>query len=247
MTGIILAAGLGTRLKPWTLTNPKALVPVEGVPMLQRIIEEFKRQGINHIIVNVHHFGDKIIDFLMKNDFGVEITVSDERDTLLDTGGAIVKILQTLKDKDYPLIIHNVDILSNADLSELYKLHSISDADVSLLVSERDSSRKLLFDKDNKLRGWHDLRSNNYRFIGQGASEEYQELAFSGIYVINKKAVKEMKELFGEEKFPIMEYFLSSERKAKIQGVKRNNLILLDIGKPASLAQASDILKSILI
>lgn len=248
MVAMILAAGLGTRLKPLTDKIPKALVEVEGIPMLQRVILNLKRHGVQRIIVNAHHFADQIINFLGYNNFGVEIIISDERADLLDTGGGIVKALPLLFEKeDSPVLIHNVDILSNADLNLLFK-NSVSRGS-TLLVSNRDSSRKLIFDRNNTLKGWHDIKSDTYKPEGFTPAQsnddaEYRELAFSGIYTMNRKTVEEMKKLCGLGKFSVMDYFLHPERKEPLFGFEQAGLQILDIGKPATLLQASDLLKS---
>lgn len=124
MKAMILCAGLGTRLRPWTLSHPKALVPVGGVPMLERVIDKLRSQGFDYIVVNVHHFPEQIVDFLRQRDLGVKIAVSDESDRLLDTGGAIMKAEELLRFSDGPVLVHNVDILSDADLRGLMQLFS---------------------------------------------------------------------------------------------------------------------------
>ena len=151
MRAMILAAGLGTRLKPWTLEHPKALVPVDGIPMLERVILKLKSQGFDEIVVNVHHFAGQITDFLDSKDFGIKISISDERGGLLDTGGGLVHARHLLEGE--PFLVHNVDILSNADLSALMHFHESEGNDVTLLTSDRKSSRKLLFDEDGSLKG----------------------------------------------------------------------------------------------
>ncbi len=122
MKAMILAAGLGTRLRPWTLEHPKALVPVGGVPMLERVIVRLKDEGFDEIVVNIHHFGDQIIDFVRSKDFGVKIFISDERGELLDTGGGLVYARELLGED--PVLVHNVDILSNADLKSFMRKHA---------------------------------------------------------------------------------------------------------------------------
>ena len=237
MKAMILAAGLGTRLKPLTDHKPKALVEVDGVPMLERVILTLKRQGFSYIVVNVHHFADQIKDYLASKDFGVDISISDESDVLLDTGGGIVKAAPLLfKYDEQPVLVHNVDILSNAGLGELMELN---DNLTKLLVSERDSSRKLIFDENLNLKGWHDLKTDRYRPDNFINSPDFKEYAFSGIYLISKKSVDEMKLLLGEGKYSVMDYFLHPDRNEKIEGVFDSDLRLIDIGKPATLSQAS--------
>lgn len=237
---MILAAGFGTRLKPWTLSHPKALVPVDGVPMLERVVLRLKEQGFDDIIVNIHHFGNQIIEFLENKEFGVKISISDERDALLDTGGAIVKAIPFAGDE--PLLVHNVDILSDADLRGLMKEHIESQEGATLLVSDRNSSRKLIFGDDMSLRGWHNTLEHKYLPAGFESSLIDREYAFSGIYVTSPELREEMKRLKGSGPFPIMDYFLSEERTVPIKGRLQPDLKLIDIGKPDTLKKASEMI-----
>lgn len=236
MKAMILAAGLGTRLRPWTLEHPKALVPVGGVPMLERVIGRLKEEGFDEIVVNVHHFGDQIIDFVKSRDFGVKIYISDERGELLDTGGGLVYARNLLGEE--PVLVHNVDILSNADLRGLVCRHEDSQAGSSLLVSDRESRRKLIFNDKMELKGWHHLGTDEFKpesYIPDLSDREY---AFSGIYVTNGEMRDEMRFLFGDHAFPVMDYFLSNDRKVRANGVLASNLNLIDIGKPTTLKAA---------
>ena len=141
MKAMIFAAGLGTRLKPMTDTIPKALVPIAGKPLLEHVILRLKEAGFDELIVNVHHFPDQIIDFLRaNNNFGIRIEISDERDVLLDTGGAIRKAAWFFDDGK-PFLVHNVDILSNLNLGDLYHQHLTTNPLATLVVSERDTFR----------------------------------------------------------------------------------------------------------
>ena len=159
MNALIVAAGLGTRLRPQTDTMPKALVPVAGRPMLEHQILKLKAAGFDHIVINVHHFGEQIIDYVKANDsFGLRIDISDERSLLLDTGGAVRQASRFFTD-GLPVLIHNVDIFSNADLGAIYRQHIASGADATLLVSERKTSRYLYFDESQRLRGWKNISS----------------------------------------------------------------------------------------
>ena len=152
---MIFAAGLGTRLKPLTDRIPKALVPVNGIPMLQHVILKLKQAGFTEIVINIHHFGEQIISFLQAHqNFGIMVRISDEREELLDTGGGIKKAIPFFSGNE-PFLVHNVDILSDTDLKALYDYHRQSTNDATLLVSQRETSRYLLFDKDNaRLCGW---------------------------------------------------------------------------------------------
>ena len=243
MKAMVLAAGMGTRLKPLTDSIPKALVEVGGIPMLERVVLNLKKQGFEKIVINVHHFGNKIQEFLSGKEFGVTIQVSDESKELLDTGGGIVKAFDLLFNEDSsPVLIHNVDILSNADLRALMENCVDRKEGPSLLVSDRDSSRKLIFDSKMRLIGWHNLKDNAYRWVATQEDKE-KELAFSGIYSITRESVAEIKRIMGGGKYSIMEYFLNSERKISVKGFEQKELRIIDIGKPATLLQASKIYK----
>lgn len=242
MNAMILAAGLGTRLRPWTLNHPKALVPVGGVPMLERVIGTLVKQGFDRIVVNVHHFSDQVIDFVRSKEFGVEIKVSDETGRLLDTGGGILNARELFDFNHGPVLVHNVDILSDADLHGFMQSHLDSRSDASLLISERESSRKLIFDKEMNLKGWHDISKEIYRPDGFIPTPDYRDYAFSGIHILGERAFEEMSVLASSERFPIMDYYLSGERKCDVKGVVADKLHLIDIGKPSTLAQAEEVL-----
>lgn len=263
MKAMILAAGLGTRLKPWTEHHPKALVPVGGVPMLERVILSLKKQGFTEIIINIHHFGEQIIDFVNEKDFGVNISISDERGKLLDTGGGILHAQQLLTKDNAPFLIHNVDILSNADLAKLMQAHCDQNSNATLLVSNRTSSRKLIFDSDLNLKGWHNLSTDEFKPQGLETTENDIELAFSGIHVMSTRCFELMTVAGFSDSFPIMDFYLSQASKIKlsqigktdlsqaakidksqagtigIKGFCCNDLNLIDIGKPDTLTQAN--------
>ena len=184
MKAMIFAAGLGTRLKPLTDHMPKALVPVAGKPMLEHVIGKLKAAGFNEIVINVHHFANQIIDFLKeKNNFGIQIWISDETEELLDTGGGIKKAAHFF---DEPFLVHNADILSNVDLRTLYEHHLTSGNDATLLVSPRKTVRYLLFNDGNRLCGWVNkdtLQTKPEGFVYQ--PEVQKEYAFGGIHIIS--------------------------------------------------------------
>ena len=239
MKAFVLAAGLGTRLKPWTLEHPKALVPVGGTPMLERVIVSLREQGFDRILVNVHHFADQIIDFISGRDFGIEVAVSDESELLLDTGGALLHAAGWLCADEQPFLIHNVDILSNADLAGLMKAHAESDADATLLVSDRDSSRRLYFDRGMNLVGWRNFKSEELRPAGFRVEPGLRMYAFSGIHAVSPRMLARMRAEGYKGKFPIMDYYLAKAgASSPIRGMAADGLRLIDIGKPASLAQA---------
>lgn len=237
---MILAAGLGTRLRPWTLSHPKALVPVGGVPMLERVILRLRDSGFTRIVVNVHHFGDQIIDFLAAHDFGVEISVSDERGQLLDTGGGILHAGPLLDEDREPFLVHNVDILSDAPLERLIQEQARAGRLATLLVSRRESGRRLGFGPDMSLRGWHDLRTGAVRPAGYSPADA-EEFAFSGIYALSVDALADMKKRSESVNFPIMDYFLDMALPGSIGGLAAQDLRLIDIGKPETLSEADSL------
>ena len=205
MKAMIFAAGLGTRLKPLTDNKPKALVEVGGKTMLELVILKLKEAGFNEIVINIHHFGQQIIDYLKaNNNFGLTIHISDERDYLLDTGGGIKKATPFLMGKE-PFLVHNVDIFSNVDLRQLYENHLKSGATATLLVSQRKTARYLLFNKENKLCGWH---NNDYPYFDP---KQYQEYAFGGIHVISPKLLDIMDEWTGKFTLALAEKILNGE------------------------------------
>lgn len=221
---MIFAAGLGTRLKPLTDTMPKALVPVGGRPLLWHVIMKLKDSGFERIVVNVHHFAQQIIDYLAANqNFGLDIRISDESEKLLETGGGIKKALP-LFDPHSPILIHNVDILSNVDLSQL-------DVDVpTLVVSERKTKRYLQFDESMQLIGWKNIET------GEVKGREGRSLAFSGIHVFHPSLFPLLNDW--PERFPVMDFYLKVCAHHLVRGVEVKNLQLLDVGKLDTLEQA---------
>lgn len=239
MKAMVFAAGLGTRLRPLTDTMPKALVPVAGVPMLQRVLLRLKEAGFHEVVVNVHHFGQQIIDFLQANhDFGLNLCISDERDCLLDTGGGILKARPLLDDGE-PFLVHNADILSDIDLAALYRSHLASSAAATLAVSHRQTSRYLLLDDTMRLHGWLNKTTGETR--PDGFSYEpgrYQEYAFGGIHVISPHLFDLMNSGSWQGKFSIMPFYLSVCQQTQIQGYATDGAHWYDIGKPETLHQA---------
>lgn len=243
MKAMIFAAGLGTRLKPLTDYMPKALVPVAGRPMLEHVILKLKAAGCTEAVINIHHFGEQILEFLQnKQHFGITIHISDERGELLDTGGGIKKAASFLKG-DEPFLIHNVDILSNTDLRKLYAYHLQSGNDATLLTSRRETSRYLLIDSNNRLCGWINKCTGQTKPEGfTYVPDVYQEYAFSGIHVISPSLFTYMNEQW-TGKFSIMDFYLQNCRQAVLGNYPDENLKLVDIGKPETLAKAEAFLR----
>ena len=236
MKAMIFAAGLGTRLKPLTDSIPKALVPIAGKPLLEHVILKLKTAGFDEIIVNVHHFPDQIIDFLKaNNNFGIRIEVSDERDQLLDTGGGIRKAKQFFDDGQ-PFLVHNVDILSDIDLKELFQQHLAADSLATLVVSRRDTFRYLLFDDDQRLCGWINEKTGETKPIRFDDISGFNKLAFAGIHVFSPRVFELMDDL--DAKFPIMDFYLSNAQTQVIKGFIPTDFHMLDVGKLNVLDEA---------
>ena len=233
MNALIFAAGLGTRLKPLTDTMPKAMVPVGGKPLVQIQIEKLKRIGVNEIVINVHHFAQQIIDFVEANDsFGINIRFSDETELLLDTGGGLKKAA-SLFSNEAPILVHNVDILSNADLLSLYNEATCT----TLLVSQRNTQRYLLFDEADRLVGWTNIATGEvkspYKDLDLSHLKRY---AFAGIQVFYPSLLPHME--FWNGKFSIIDFYLSICHQVDIRCHFDPQLQLLDVGKLDSIAKA---------
>lgn len=234
---MLFAAGLGTRLKPFTENHPKALAPVNGKPLLQRNIEFLKQHGITEIVVNVFHFAEQIIDFLKENDnFGLTIHISDERPEVLETGGGLV-FAKNYFDEDF--LVMNVDILTDLNLTDFMKAHQENDALVTLAVTDRNSSRKLLFDQNNHLKGWRNLGTEE-EILANTSSKDLTEMAFSGIHMIDPKLFDHIS---FDGKFSIMKVYMELMQSATILGFDHSGGILIDVGRPSSVLEAEEIFK----
>ncbi|MDO5664893.1 MAG: nucleotidyltransferase family protein [Bacteroidia bacterium] len=242
MKAIIFAAGLGTRLKPITDTMPKAMVPIAGKPLLWHTIQKLKASSFDEIIINVHHFADQIIDYVKANNsFGIRIEFSDEREKLLDTGGGIKKA-SWFFDDNKPFLIHNVDILSNIDLRNLYEIHTQNNSIATLVVSERETSRYFLFNENNHLVGWINEKTGEIKSPYSNLdSSIYRKLAFSGIHIIHPQIFSYFN-LF-PDKFSIVDFYLSICDKEKIHGYIPKSLQLIDVGKITSITEAENFIK----
>lgn len=241
MKAMVFAAGLGTRLRPFTLEHPKALVPVGGVPMLQRVIEKLRDTGVTEMVVNVHHFAGQIEQFLRDNDnFGLTIHVSDERRLLLDTGGGILKARQWL-DGSEPFIVHNADILTDFDLRGMVDAHKSSGADVTLLTADRVTSRYLCFDSDNRMCGWLNEKTGQVRpegFIPEGMSC----MAFGGVHVISPAVFERLDRYAADEVFSIIPFYADACSGMIIKSYMiPSSSRWFDIGKPETLELANKI------
>lgn len=239
MRAILFAAGLGTRLRPLTDQMPKALVPVGGQPLLYHTSQRLRDCGVTETVINIHHHGQQIIDYLATHDLGMTIHVSDERDKLLDTGGGLKRALHLLP-ADSPVLVHNVDILSNADLGAFY--NEGKTADVALLVSPRQTQRYLLFDDTMRLVGWTNLATGEVRSPYPNLDvSRCHRYAFSGIHIVSPHIRTAMEEW--PDVFPVMDFYLRTCDRLQIKGIVKDDLQLLDVGKQDTLATAEAFLK----
>ena len=244
MKAMVFAAGLGTRLRPLTNDRPKALVAIAGQPMLQRVILRLKAAGVDEMVVNVHHFGDKVIDFLEQNQyFGLTIHISDERqwsEQPLETGGGILKARQWLEG-DEPFIVHNADILTDMDLAAFYRYHFERQALASLLVKERETQRYILFDDDERLHGWINIATGETKPVG--ATRDLHVLhrrAFGGVHVISP-IIFPLLERFAADRqaFGIIPFYIDACQTSPIYGYQpQETYTWFDIGKPETLHAA---------
>ena len=263
MQSMIFAAGLGTRLKPLTDRIPKALVRVGGKPLIEYVLKNLVAAGSKRIVVNVHHFANQIIEYLQQNDFGVDICISDETEMLLDTGGGIKNAAPFFNTSE-PVLIHNVDILSNVDLRALYNYACEAEieqkVDAVLLVSLRKTKRYLIFNKDMRLVGWTNVDTGEVKspyetlheltftqpYDNNNVTNEqygYTLFAFSGIHVIGNKVFEAMNECSAN--FPIMDFYLQYAKDLHFVGKVKNNLKLMDVGKLDTLAEADAFVKQL--
>ena len=242
MKAMVFAAGLGTRLKPLTLTMPKALVPLDGVPMLERVIRNIISCGITDVVVNIHHFGDQIIDFLARNhNFGINIAISDERNLLLDTGGGILHA-QSLLEGDEPFLVHNADIFTDLDLSSIINHHRASGADATLLVKQRTTQRYLVFDRQNRMQGWTNVATGEVKPQSLAIDSSMHLMAFGGVHVISPKIFAHLRNFATEPKFSIMPFYIAGCQHLNIQGFNPSGYNWFDIGKMETLREAEQFL-----
>lgn len=234
MKAMILAAGLGTRLKPFTENHPKALLPVNGKSLLQRNVEYLHSFGINNIIVNVHHFAEQIITAIKENNgWGCNVVVSDETNEVLETGGGLKKAAHYFKDSSEPFVLMNADILTDLDITAMKIKYDNSNVLATLAVTNRQTSRYLLFNENNILCGWLNDKT------GEQKGKTGNKKAFSGIHIISPKIFDHMIE---KGKFSMIDLYLRLAAAGhQINCYDHSNGKLLDVGKPESLAIAEEI------
>ena len=248
-TAMILAAGLGTRLKALTQDKPKALVPLNGKPLLQHCIENLIANGFYHIVINVHHFGEQIIDFINQHQFDAVIQISDERDLLMDTGCGIVKATPLFKDSK-AVMVHNVDIISNVNLREMATQFIDSKDDAWLLTQDRETNRKLLFDDANLLVGWMNKVEERFKWVdesksalrrAQGPLPFYKEMAFSGLHLFRSDLFAE----FEEKPQSVIDLYLDLAKNNRIISKPIQPDYWFDLGKPEQLQAAENYLNDL--
>lgn len=232
ITAMLFSAGLGTRFKPWTDKHPKALAVVNGKTLLQRNIEYLQQYEITDVVVNVHHFPEQIIDAIEKNDgWGSTITISDETDELLDTGGGLLKAKHLLfRDR---ILTLNVDILTEINLKDFLTHHQQENALITLAVSERETSRYLLFNKYNRLIGWRNKKTGEEKIVIE--AKDIFEKAYSGLAIFEPQALDLITQ---RGKFSLIDVYLSLAPENKIAAYDHTGERLIDVGKPESVATA---------
>ncbi|MBN1986403.1 MAG: nucleotidyltransferase family protein [Prolixibacteraceae bacterium] len=234
MKAMIFAAGLGTRLLHETSDKPKALVEIGGKTLLQRAIEKLKDEGFDNIVVNVHHFAGQIKTFLQENDFGIQIHISDESGRLLDTGGGLKKASHFLNGNE-PVVIYNVDIISNLSLQKLVEYHTQTGALATVVVRSRQTQRYLKFDAQKRLVGWLNKKTGETRISDPKNFINGVEMAYSGIQVIQPKIFDYLP---AENKFSVIHWYLELAKNHLIKGYFDDSEIWMDVGKPEQLEKA---------
>jgi len=239
MKAMIFSAGLGTRFKPWTDKHPKALAIVNGKSLLQRNIEYLQKAGINDIVVNVHHFADQIEESIERNNgWGSNVIISDERNKVLETGGGLLmaKELFTPGEK---FITCNVDILTNLDISKLVTFHEENQAQISFAVTNRKTSRYLLFDENNRLCGWRNTKTDEEKISIRKTN--LIEKAYSCVVVFEYDIFETMEEYNFSGKFSLIDVYLKLAADHCIMGYDHSGDLLVDVGKPESVAIAESV------
>lgn len=238
MKAMIFAAGLGTRFKPWTDKHPKALALVNGKSLLQRNVEYLQQYNIKEVVVNVHHFSGQIIDAIEKNKgWGSHISISDETDEVLETGGGLLKAKNLLQN-DEPFITLNADFLTNLDINNLLAFHKNKEALISFGITNRKTSRNFLFDEDNRLCGWRNSVTGQEKIAIP--KKNLKEMAYSCVVIFNPQIF----ELIPQRgKFSLVDTYLSLAAAHPIYGFDHSGDKLVDVGKPESVAIAERLFK----
>lgn len=232
LQGMIFAAGLGTRFKPWTDHHPKALAVVKGKSLLQHNVEYLQQYGITNVVVNVHHFADQIVQAIENNKgWGSNITISDETDVVLETGGGLIKAAPYFLAET--IVVINVDIMTDLDLGRMIDFHIQQKPISTLAITNRTTSRYFLFDDTDTLCGWRNTKTGEEKIARQAA--QYHQKAFSGIHVIDKKLLTTIRQ---QGKFSMVDVYLDLAANHTIKGFDHSGSRFIDVGKPESVAQA---------
>jgi NDP-sugar pyrophosphorylase family protein len=235
---MILAAGLGTRLKPYTDHSPKALVKMNGKPLLEIIINRLTQFGIDEIIINAHHFKEQIVEYVKHYSSSTKLYVSVENE-ILDTGGGLMNAASFFDDK--PFLLHNVDILTDLNYRKMLAYHKKHQPLATLFVRNRTTSRYLLFNAQNELRGWQNIKTGEKKLTN--ATKTLSKMAFSGVHIISPNIFKNISE---RGNFSIINAYLNLSAKGyKILAYPNNSCNWLDVGKPAQLQQAEKLALSL--
>ncbi len=233
MKAMLFAAGLGTRLKPFTDHHPKALVEVNNKTLLEHNIRYLQKFGIYDVVINVHHFANQIEDCLKDNDdFGSEVAISDERNEVLETGGGLKKAAPFF-DGEESFVVMNVDVLTNLDLGKMIEAHTNSGAMGTLAVMNRTSSRHFLFDNEMVLSGWRNNNTQEQRI--SRSVEPLTPFAFSGIQVLSGEVLSQIP---FEGKFSLVDLYLHLAKTKVIKGYDHSGNLFIDVGKPESIEKA---------
>lgn len=232
---MLFAAGLGTRLKPFTNEHPKALAQVNGKTLLQHNILYLQQFGINNVVINVHHFANQIIDIVNENNgWGSNIFISDETAEVLETGGGLKKAIPLFADAEN-IVVMNVDILTDLNIDKMFEYHINFNALATLAVTARDTSRYFIFDSNNKLCGWMNTKTNEIKGIETFDETQYKKMAFSGIHIINKKLFSLMQQV---GKFSMVDLYLDLMKNNTILAFDHSQDKFIDVGKPESITNA---------
>lgn len=237
MKAMIFAAGLGSRLLTETSDKPKALVKIGEKTLLQLAVEKLKDFGITEIVVNVHHFADQIAEFIHSHNFGIKIHLSDETEKLLETGGGLKKAAPLFSGTE-PVLIYNVDILSNINLSEVIREHSNSGALATLVVRNRETQRYFKFSRNKQLVGWINKKTGETKISKPEDFSTAVEMAFSGIHIIQPEFFNFLPE---EDRFSITDLYLELAKTQLIKGFFDESDLWMDVGKPEQLEEARKI------
>jgi MurNAc alpha-1-phosphate uridylyltransferase len=240
MKAMIFAAGMGTRLRPYTDHTPKAMVKIKDKPLLEWKIEWLQKWGFHEIIVNTHHFSDQVKSFLHNYHApNLKIAISDESEFLLETGGGLKKARPLLEGNE-PFLVVNVDIISNLNLRNFYQSHLQENVLATLAVRNRNTSRYLVFNEEDELCGWKNIKTGEERWARK--SENANLLAFSGMHVISPRIFDLIEE---EGAFSIVDVYLRLARKHRIKAFSHDHSTWLDVGKPHHLAEGANFIEEV--